>query len=403
MTQRLGFYPDRLIRNISGSPRIWIHAVSVGEVRVAVAIIHSLSELLPESALILSTGTEQGQAVARENTGGNVICLYAPFDFIYSVRKALTAVQPDILACVETEIWPNWLMEAHRMDIRTVLVNGRISIRSIRKYLIIRPLMKDILKHVDAFSMIGQADAGRIRMMGAAEDRIEINGNAKYDLLRQQADKGKGILLELAQCYNVNSLRPVFVAGSTRGAEVDVVLDAYAQISRRFPETVLIIAPRHIERVGQIKTQIQARGWQYQLRSDLKESGRIRTAPVVILDTFGELHATYSLATVVFCGSSLVPLGGQNVFEAAVWSKPVLYGPSMDDFMDAKEMLEKTGGGIQVEDGHSLAQKVIYFFAHPQEAKKTGHRAYEAVLSHQGAAPKHAAVVYRLLAERRRL
>lgn len=400
ITQRLGFYPDRLIRNISGSPRIWIHAVSVGEVRVAVAIMHSLSDLLPESALILSTGTEQGQAVARENTGGNVTCLYAPFDFIYSVRNALAAVQPDILACVETEIWPNWMMEAHRMDIRTVLVNGRISIRSIRKYLKIRPLMKDILKHVDAFSMIGQADAGRIRMMGAAEDRIEINGNAKYDLLLQQADNG--IIPALAQCYNVNSLHPVFVAGSTRGAEVAIVLDAYERISRRFPETVLIIAPRHIERVGQIKTQIQARGLQYQLRSDLKESGRIRTAPVVILDTFGELHATYSLATVVFCGSSLVPLGGQNVFEAAVWSKPVLYGPSMDDFMDAKEMLEKTGGGVQVEDGSSLAQKAIYFFAHPQEAQKTGRRAYEAVLSHQGAAPKHAAVIYRLLAERRR-
>lgn len=285
------------------------------------------------------------------------------------------------------------------MGIRTVLVNGRISIRSIRKYLKIRPLMKDILKHMGAFSMIGQADADRIRMMGAPGGRIEINGNAKYDLLLQQTDDG--IRSALAQCYNVNSRHPVFVAGSTRGAEVAVVLDAYDRIIRRFPETVLIIAPRHIERVAQIRTQIRTRGWQCQLRSDLKESGRIRTAPVVILDTFGELHATYSLATVVFCGSSLVPLGGQNVFEAAVWAKPVLYGPSMDDFMDAKEMLEKTGGGIQVDDGLSLTEKVLYFFTHPQEAEKTGRRAYEAVRSHQGAAPKHASVIYRLLKDRR--
>jgi 3-deoxy-D-manno-octulosonic-acid transferase len=175
----------------------------------------------------------------------------------------------------------------------------------------------------------------------------------------------------------------------------------YERILHRLPDTVLIIAPRHIERVEQISTRLHARGWHFQLRSDLRDKKGIRTAPVVILDTFGELHATYSLATVVFCGSSLVPLGGQNVFEAAVWSKPVLYGPSMDDFMDAKEMLDKSGGGIQIKDGSELAEKALFFLTHPQEAEKTGRRAYQAVLSHQGAAPKHAAVIHRLLNARR--
>ncbi len=400
MKQRLGLYPAPLIRKISGSPRVWIHAVSVGEVRVAIAIMRSLSELLPESAMILSTGTEQGQAVARENTGAEVTCLYAPFDFILSARNSLAVLQPDLLACVETEIWPNWLIEAHRMGIRTVLVNGRISVRSIRKYLKIRPLMKDTLKYVDAFSMIGSTDADRIRMMGAPGDRIEINGNAKYDLLLQQIDHD--LRADLMRCYRLTPGQPVFVAGSTRGAEVDTVLDVYDRMRRRFPDTVLIIAPRHIERVGQIRAEIHARGWRFELRSELKEKDRIRTAPVVILDTFGELHATYGLARVVFCGSSLVALGGQNVFEAAVWSKPVLYGPSMDDFMDAKEMLEKTGGGIQVKDGADLAEKALFFLTHPQEAEKAGQRAYQAVLSHQGAAPKHAAVICRLLKDRRR-
>ena len=399
LKQRLGFYPDELIRKISGAPRVWIHAVSVGEVRVAIAIMQALSELLPESALILSTGTEQGQSVARENAGPEVTCLYAPFDFILSARSSLAALQPDLLACVETEIWPNWLIEAHRMGIRTVLVNGRISVRSIRRYLKIRPLMKETLKHLDAFSMIGQADADRIRMMGAPADRIEVNGNAKYDLLLRQAETHTRDAL--AQCYNLKQRQPVFVAGSIRDGEVDIVLDAYGRMLRQFPDTVMIIAPRHIDRVGRIQARLHARGWRFQLRSALGEKDCIRTAPVVILDTFGELHAAYSLATVVFCGSSLVPLGGQNVFEAAVWAKPVLYGPSMDDFMDAKEMLEKTGGGIQVRDGAELAQKALFFLAHPQEAEKTGRRAYASVLSHRGAAPKHAAVICRLLQDRK--
>ncbi len=399
LKQRLGIYPDRLIRDISGSPRIWLHAVSVGEVRVAIAIMQSLAEKMPDAALVLSTGTEQGQAVAWANACRRTTCLYAPVDFIFSVRNSLAAVRPDILACVETEIWPNWLIEAHRMGIHTALVNGRISVRSIRKYLKIRPLMKDTLKHMDAFSMIGQTDADRIRMMGAPGDRIEFNGNAKYDLLLQETEDD--LRSDLARCYRLNPRQPVFVAGSIRGAEVNIVLDVYDRILKRFPDTVLIIAPRHIERVEQISTRIRARGWHFQLRSDLREKKGIRTAPVVILDTFGELHATYSLATVVFCGSSLVPLGGQNVFEAAVWSKPVLYGPSMDDFMDAKEMLDKTGGGVQIKDGSELAQKALFFLTHPQEAEKIGRLAYQAVLSHRGAAPKHAAVIHRLLNARR--
>jgi 3-deoxy-D-manno-octulosonic-acid transferase len=394
MKQRLGFYPDRLVRSISGAPRVWIHAVSVGEVRVALAILDALSECLPDAALILSTGTEQGQAVARESAGRKVTSIYAPFDFILSARNALTTIRPDILVCVETEIWPNWLVEARRMGIKTVLVNGRISVRSIRRYLKIRPLMKDTLSHVDAFSMIGQADADRIRMMGAPEDRVKVNGNAKYDLLLKQADDGNNIAL--ARYYNLNG-RQAFVAGSTRGAEVNIVLDAFDKILQVFPETVLIIAPRHIERVAGIAARIRERGWRFQLRSDLEKEDHYRTAPVVILDTIGELHATYSFATVVFCGSSLVPLGGQNILEAAVWSKPVLYGPSMDDFMDAKQLIEKTGGGIQVENGSELVEKVLYFLKHPREAEAVGKRAYEAVLSHQGAAPKHAAVIYRLL------
>lgn len=400
ISQRIGLYPDRLVRAISGSPRIWMHAVSVGEVSSAIAIIESLKALMPDCAVILSTTTEHGQAFAKNKlSAGNrrpmATCIYAPVDFILSARKALSILKPDVLVCLETEIWPNWLVEAHRLGIKTAIVNGRISIRTIKGYLKIRPLMKATLNLVDAFSMINKADAHRIEMIGAPGERIEINGNAKYDLLLNQCDAR--IRTKMENIYNIKEDKPVFVAGSTRRSEEKIILDVYGKIIKSFPETLLILAPRHVERVCYIKELVKEQGFACQLRSDLDKQNCLRTAPIVIVDTIGELLNTYSIASIVFCGGSLVPLGGQNILEAAVWGKPVFYGPSMEDFLDARDLLDKTGGGIQVKDGQELAEKAIYYLANPHEAVAIGKLAAQAVMSHKGAAGKHADVIYRLL------
>ncbi len=396
MGQRLGFYPGKIVARISGLPRIWIHAASVGEVRTAAAIIESLNVLMPGCAVVLSTTTDHGQNLAKGTLFPKATCIYAPVDFPVSVRKALSTIKPDILVCLETEIWPNWLTEAHRRGIKTAIVNGRISVRSIKGYLRIRPLIRDALKHVDALSMIGEADAVRIKMLGGSPERITINGNAKYDLLLRQAD----VLSkrENQKIYNLNGDEPVFVAGSTRGSEPKIILDAYEKIIKILPETLLIIAPRHVERAGYIGDMVKKRGFSCQYRTELNHKDRIRTAPVVIIDTIGDLKATYSVASIVFCGGSLEQLGGQNVLEAAVWGKPVFYGPSMEDFLDAKELLEKTGGGLQVNNPRELAETAIYYLTHPEAAAAMGKGAKKAVLSNQGAAHKHAAVIQRLLA-----
>ena len=400
VNQRIGLYHDRLVRTISGSPRIWIHAVSVGEVSSAIAIIESLKALMPNCAVILSTTTEHGQAFAKNKLSAHerqpmATCIYAPVDFILSVRKALSILKPDVLVCLETEIWPNWLVEANRLGIKTALVNGRISVRTIKGYLKIRPLMKATLNLVDAFSMINEADAHRLEMIGAPGERIEINGNAKYDLLLNQVDAK--IKVKMESIYNIKGDKPVFVAGSTRRSEEKIILDVYGRIIKSFPETILILAPRHVERVHHIKKLVKEQGFACQLRSDLDKQNCLRTAPIVIVDTIGELLNTYSIATIVFCGGSLVPLGGQNILEAAVWGKPVFYGPSMEDFLDAKDLLDKTGGGIQVKDGQELIEKAIYYLANPHEAVAIGKLAAQAVISHKGSAGKHADVIYRLL------
>ncbi|NVL90873.1 MAG: 3-deoxy-D-manno-octulosonic acid transferase [Desulfobacterales bacterium] len=393
--ERLGFVPRTIGQRLSGSPRIWIHAVSLGEVKVAAPLVEALKKIIPGCSVIISTTTEHGHDLAIETFREDTPVVYAPIDFAGSVRKALSRVRPDVLVFLETEIWPAWTIEAHRMGIKTALINGRISERSIYSYLKFRPLFREVLKNVDAFSMILGEDAARIRMMGADQRKIEINGNAKYDLLASLAEPA--MKTEMRQILNLDDSHRVFVAGSTRNGEEAMVLDVYEKILKEFPDTILIIAPRHINQTLVIESIVKERGFRYQLRSELNIAGTRRTKPVVIMNTFGELFKLYSVGTIIFCGASLVPLGGQNPLEPAAWGKVVFYGPSMEDFLDAKAMLEEVGAGILVSSPEMLAEKAIWFLNHPDALQTNGARAREAVIKNQNAAERHARVIRRLV------
>jgi len=395
LKERLGYIPPKLLQTLSGSPRIWIHAVSLGEVKVADSIINALSQILPACSVIVSTTTKHGRELATETFGDTIPVVYSPVDFIGSVRKALFCVHPDILVFLETELWPAWITEAHRMGIKTAIINGRISMKSISGYLKLRPFFRKVLRNVDVFSMISDQDSARIRAMGADPKTIEVHGNAKYDRLVSLADPA--MATQMQKILNLKPASPVFVAGSTRGGEEAMVLDAYERIVKEFPDTVLIIAPRHIERTSEIQSLLERRGFRYQLRTELHDDGAKRTEPVVIINTFGELFKLYSIGTVVFCGASLVQLGGQNPLEAAVWGKVVFYGRSMENFLDAKTLLEKVGAGIAVSSPEMLAEKVTWFLRHPDSLKDLGARAREAVIRNQNAADKHASVIAGLI------
>jgi len=389
--RRLGNYPPGLLPSRSGRTRIWIHAVSVGEVKATVPIISALKRLIASGEIIVSTSTSRGQVFAREILSDKAVCIYMPVDYIGAVRKALSEIQPDVLALMETEIWPNLLVEANKRGIKTAVVNGRISLRTIRRYLKIRPLMKETLRRVDAFSLISKEDADRFLEIGALSDRITVAGNSKFDLSTDGFDDG--IHRRMTKRYQVIDDEPVIVAGSTRRSEETIVLDAFEAVRRDFPEALLILAPRHVERSRMIADLVRRRGFSYQFRTELDRSGIRRDAPVVILDTIGELQAVYSIATLAFCGGSLVPLGGQNILEPAMWGRPVIYGPSMEDFRDAKLLLEKEGGGIPVADGEELAEKFLYYLHRPLEAERAGKAARKAVVSNQGAGQRHARVI----------
>jgi 3-deoxy-D-manno-octulosonic-acid transferase len=234
--------------------------------------------------------------------------------------------------------------------------------------------------------------------MGADPLRIEINGNAKYDLLATAPDPR--METKMRKTLNLDASQRVIVAGSTRRGEEEMILDAYVKALEEFPETILIIVPRHIDRVPAIGALIKGRGLKYQLRTEIGEGKKKRTEKIIIINTFGELFKIYSIGTIVFCGASLVPLGGQNPLEPAAWGKVVIYGPSMEDFLDAKDLLEKRGASVPVSTPGELGEKVLWLLGHPEESRAYGDRAREAVLKNQGAAEKHARAIERLLRKR---
>jgi len=395
LKERLGFVPQGVIKGLKDRTRIWIHAVSVGELQVATSVIEAIEDLRPDCAFIVSTTTEHGKRVANRMFGARLPVIYAPIDFIGSVHKALNSVRPHVMVFLETEIWPNWIAEASRRGIRVGLINGRISVRSLASYIKLRPFIKAVLEKFDVFSMILDEDAHRIKLMGADPDKIEVNGNAKYESLMSRIDSA--IPDRMRQLLNILPHHKVFIAGSTRRGEEEIILEVYKKILVQFPETILILVPRHIKRTPTIESLVRGYGFSCCLRSAIDPPNRVRTEQVVIVDTIGELFNLYSIGTIIFCGASLVPLGGQNPLEAAVWGKAVFYGPSMEDFLDAKQLLEKAGVGIQVPNREILAEKALWFLNHPNELKELEDRARDAVLANKGAAKRHAEAICRLI------
>jgi len=395
--ERLGFLPAKAVKSLSGSPRIWIHGASLGEIRVAGAIIKSLRAKLPGCTIIVSTVTEHGRNLALEIFEKEIPVVYAPLDLPGCAIKALSLVRPDVMVFLETEIWPVWIFTARKMGIRLALLNGRISPRSLNGYLKFKPFFRSVLKNFNVFSMISKTDADRIHAMGAPAGKIRVNGNAKYDHTIISPDPA--VEKDMRRNLNLAPSDLVIVAGSTRGGEEAMLLEAYEKIRSKYPEILLILAPRHIKRAADICALIRNRGLKYQLKTEIGRGKVERTAQILVADTFGELFNIYSIATVVFCGASLVPLGGQNPLEPAVWGKPILYGPHMEDFLDAKEMLESAGGSMCVSDPLELAEALLDLLDHPEKADTLGHNARETAFQTQAAAHRHADIIRSLFSK----
>jgi 3-deoxy-D-manno-octulosonic-acid transferase len=396
--QKVGFVPREAGANPQGEPRIWIHAVSMGEVAAVHPLIRELRARFPGGALLLSTTTASGFQIARERLKEADGIFFFPFDVPFILNRFLRRVRPKLFILAETEIWPNTLRLAKKAGARTLLVNGRISDRSFPRYRKTRFFWTSVLDYLDLLSMIRVLDGERVIMMGANPVHVFVNGNCKFDQAALAADPEREA--EMRRLLELKESDRVFVAGSTHEGEEDAAIQAFVAMREKHPDLIFLLVPRHIDRVPRLEKLLTQAGLpDYILRSRLPSDGRMGRK-VVLWDTFGELFKVYAVATLAFCGASLVPKRGQNVLEPAVWGKPVLYGPSMEDFMDAKELLESCQAGITVGNAAELAEKGLYLLDHPQELANRGRLGREAVLASRGATRRNAELAVRLLEER---
>ena len=390
--QKLGGRQTKMLAHLQDGPRVWIHAVSVGEVTAAAPIVASLKMKRPEVEIIFSTSTETGQEMARKFIKGTAAFIYFPLDIQYIVRKMIKLVNPDVFVLVETELWPNFLQVCKMRHIKALMVNGRISLRSYNKYRLTRLFWKRILYNLNAAGMIAEIDAVRLQNIGMDSTKINVLGNAKYDALAALA--APALREEIARRFNARQNERFFVAGSTHEGEEKIIIHVYQELLKHYPEFKLIMVPRHIERTNDVLGLLrQANIDDVVTLSDINKGRKRKDERVIVVDVIGELFKVYSLASVVYCGGSLVPRGGQNILEAAAWGKMIFYGPSMEDFSAEKALMEEAGCGVTIKNAEELLHGIIQALENPAEMKRRGERGKAVVLANIGAAARYADLI----------
>jgi len=402
LPERLGLrFPPELVRAEARSQEgIWLHAVSVGEVLAALPLARTLKERFPERRLMISTTTETGQALARERMRFADAVFYFPLDLPGAMRRTLHAVRPGLIVVVETEIWPNFLRAARQSGAPVAYVNGRISDRSFRTFgWAVPSFRRRVFKDASLYLMQSEEDAKRAVALGAPRDRVVVSGNLKYDL---SPAGGNALVAWLEPELERSGRGPLLIAGSVVAGEERGVLEALALVAEKWPETLLLLAPRRPERFEDACGIIEQAGWRVVRRSALSldgaSEGILREAPgrrrgVLLLDSLGELAAVYRLADGVFVGGSLVPAGGHNPLEPAAFGKAPVFGPSMENFRDIAAEFLRAGAAVEARSGAELGAAWITLLENNERREEMGRAARALVERHRGAT---AATVERL-------
>jgi 3-deoxy-D-manno-octulosonic-acid transferase len=382
LPQRLGVLPMTL--NLDGDESIWLHAVSVGEVLTARALISELRERYPRLRLFLSTTTMTGQQVARSNLQHVDAVFFMPFDLPFVVRRTLGIVRPRMFIMMETELWPNLLRACRSRGVRTVLVNGRISSRSYPRYRFVRPFFRRVLGDLDLACMQSDESSRRLIDVGIDPGKVVMTGSLKFDSLESPATAGARGRQRVLRYFRMRDERPVVIAASTLKGEESAVLTAFRRVKRTRPEALLILAPRKPERFGEVAELVGGEGFSVARRTELPVDAEPR-ADVVILDTFGELAALFQIATAVFVGGSLVDAGGHNILEPAVFGKAILFGPHMQNFAEIAQTFLDNGAAEQVSSEVGLTDALVGLLEDPVRRARLGAAARALVEANRGA------------------
>lgn len=391
--QRFGFY-DREVRARLASRRCtWIHAVSVGEVAIALKLSSKLRQLDPEFFCVLTTTTTTGFHVANSEAGENMEVLYSPLDFWPIMRRAFAVIRPVRVVLVEAEVWPNLAAEAGGRRIPLALVNARLSKRSEARFRRFRFLIEPTFRCLDAVCVQEPEDVERWIALGVPRERIHHVGSIKYDPADVRLNPD--LPLQVLRSFGIDGDSPILFGGSTHAGEEEILGEIFQRLRTDFPAFTLIIAPRHVERIGEIRARLERLGLKVRLRS---EAGGTPASPpqCLLLDTTGELQHWYAVATIVFVGKSLTARGGQNPVEPIFAGKPVLFGPHMENFSALAQALVTNKAAVQVRDPNSLEQQITWLLRDREAALRLVANAQAVLARHHGATARTAEFVLNL-------
>src|SRR6266566_335070 len=416
--ERFGFLPDSFglpVRH-DGAGAIWVHAVSVGETLAVAGLVRELQRRYPDRRIFMSHVTPAGRETGegrlpaaqpsgasrgrgRDNAGAAhaaasrgatpVVAgrFYLPLDWACSTRRAIRRIRPAALIIVETELWPNLLRAAHEFGSRVVLVNARLSDRSLRGYRLFGPFMRRVLENVDRVCAQTQRDAERFRLLGVPASRVVVTGNLKFDAGSPERTRLSCIL---KKALTASGRGPVVVAASTMTGEEPLVLEAWKEVRRAHPRALLVLVPRHPARFETVAQLLARSGLSFVRRTALEAAdqelaSQLESPQILLLNTIGELPGIFELADVVFIGGSLVPTGGHNLLEPAFSSKPIVFGPHMQNFRDIASLFLKAGAAIQVRDWQELARVSLELLDDADRRRRMGEAAKRLVESESGA------------------
>ena len=388
--QRFAIYDVDLRNRFLQYPSIWLHAVSVGEVAIALKLAQTIRGIKPGARFVLSTTTTTGFAFAEKNSLEGMDVIYSPLDFWPVMHRALVAIRPEKIVLVEAEVWPNLAAEASARNIPLALVNARLSPRSEGRLRRFRIFVAPTFGLLDLVCVQEARDIERWIALGVPRERIRHTGSIKYDPSELAEWIEKRPISASDSVGDESKL--VLFGGSTHGGEEEILARVFLRLRTRFPTLSLFIAPRHVERARTIKKELESLSLNVRLCS---EPGN-KSLPVpdcILLDKTGELRSWYSVATVVFVGKSLTAHGGQNPVEPIVAGKAVVFGPHMENFAALASQLVASQGAVRVDDEESLAQNVAVLLHQPDERRRLVENATRVIDSHRGAAMRTAELV----------
>ncbi len=396
LRQRFGAVPAAIAKGAK-KPAIWVHAVSVGEVIAVSGVIAGLRKQFPSHRVLISTTTSTGQKLAGQRFGAESV-FYFPLDFEFAIRPFVEAVQADLVVVAETEFWPNFLRLAKRSGAAIAVINCRISDRSLPGYKRFRfwlpSLLRRTLANVDVFLAQSEEDAQRLQEIGAEEGKVGVTGNLKFDLERPLPP---GIVASLAESFHASGAAPVLVCGSTLEDEEGTLLSAFRNILVKHPSAVMVLAPRHPERFAEVAELVEQLGFRMWRRS--LWSGEAVAGGVFLVDSIGELAALYSVATVAFVGGSLVPRGGHNILEPALYGVPIVIGNYYENFREVVNFFASRNAVRVV----GLAELPLVFMELLEDAGQRaamGRNAMAALESQRGATERTLTALERLMTGR---